>query len=484
MLVTGANGAGKTNLLESLHVGTQGFSPRTRADQQLVRFGAAGARIALAGDRDGRPVELEVTLQQQAGKRAKLNGAPLRSAEQLRGEVATLVFTPDRLAVVKGGPAARRAYFDRSLSRLLPSRAALPLEYAAAVGQRNAALRRVAFGASTRDAVAPWTEQVATLGASLVASRQEAIALLSPVFAERADELGLPGAALDYGGEPPTVAALEARLERDLERGVTGLGPHLDDVTVRSGERDLRSFGSQGEQRLAVLSLLLAEAEVIAEQRRTPPLVLLDDVLSELDATRRRALAERIGRRRTGDRDRDERRRAAARPRAAARSDPRRGESRLMDRLDRQIRRELGRIGPMDGDMTAIVRVWPAAVGETVARNACPARLARDGTLHVNTASATWAFELGSLAPTILEQLRNELGEAAPPKLRFAPGPIPDPLAESPEQRGPVAARGRCRGPRRGGSALAAVIEDEELRELVSRAAAAGLARARSDRGF
>ncbi len=86
VLVTGENGTGKTNLLESLHVGTQGFSPRTRADQQLVRFGAAGARIALAGDRGGRPVELEVTLQ-QAGKRAKLNGAPLRSAEQLRGEV-------------------------------------------------------------------------------------------------------------------------------------------------------------------------------------------------------------------------------------------------------------------------------------------------------------------------------------------------------------------------------------------------------------
>ena len=92
------------------------------------------------------------------------------------------------------------------------------------------------------------------------------------------------------------MAALEERLERDLERGVTGLGPHLDDVTIRAGDRELRSFGSQGEQRLAVLSLLLAEAEVIAERRGTPPLVLLDDVLSELDATRRRTLAERIGR--------------------------------------------------------------------------------------------------------------------------------------------------------------------------------------------
>ena len=148
----------------------------------------------------------------------------------------------------------------------------------------------------TRDAVVPWTEQVATLGAQLVEYRRDALAVLSPAFAERAGELGLPDAALDYTGEPPTVEAFEQRLERDLERGVTGLGPHLDDITVRSGARDLRSFGSQGEQRLAVLSLLLAEAEVIAEQRDTPPLVLLDDVLSELDASRRLILAERIGR--------------------------------------------------------------------------------------------------------------------------------------------------------------------------------------------
>jgi DNA replication and repair protein RecF len=296
VLVTGANGAGKTNLLESLHVGTQGFSPRTRADQQLVRLGATGARVALEGDLGARSASLEVTLQPQVGKRAKLNGAPLRSAEQLRSEVSTLVFTPDRLAVVKGGPAARRAYFDRALSRLLPSRSTLPVEYAAAVGQRNAALRRVQVGASTQDAVAPWTEQVASLGAALVEARQETIALLSPSFADRAGELGLPDAGLDYSGEPPTAEALHARLARDLERGVTGLGPHLDDVTVRSGERELRSFGSQGEQRLAVLSLLLAEAEVLTERRGIPPLVLLDDVLSELDAARRRTLAERIGR--------------------------------------------------------------------------------------------------------------------------------------------------------------------------------------------
>nr|MBA2332779.1 DNA replication and repair protein RecF [Actinomycetota bacterium] len=133
------------------------------------------------------------------------------------------------------------------------------------------------------------------LGATLVAARNETLALLAPAFAERADELGLPAAALDYPADAPTVAQLDARLDRDLERGTTGIGPHLDDITVRSGFRELRTFGSQGEQRLAVLSLLLAEAEVLTELRGVAPLVLLDDVLSELDATRRRMLAERIG---------------------------------------------------------------------------------------------------------------------------------------------------------------------------------------------
>jgi DNA replication and repair protein RecF len=294
VLVTGPNGAGKTNLLESLHVGTQGFSPRTRADAQLVRFGRDTARIGLRGDRAGVPVELEVTLELGAGKRANLNGARLRAAEQLRGEVTTLVFTPDRLVVVKGGPAARRAYFDRVLGRLSPSRAGLSAEYGAAVGQRNAALRRVAQGLSSRDALAPWNEQVSRLGAELVEGRRETVSALEPRFRERAGELGLDAAGLGYAAEAPTVAELKARTDRDLDRGTTSIGPHLDDVSVLSGDRDLRAFGSQGEQRLAVLALLLAEAELLEERRGVWPLLLLDDVLSELDPERRRILVDRL----------------------------------------------------------------------------------------------------------------------------------------------------------------------------------------------
>ncbi|HET7855147.1 MAG TPA: AAA family ATPase, partial [Gaiellaceae bacterium] len=155
VLAVGPNGAGKTNLLEALHVGTQGFSPRTRTDAQLVRFGCDAARISLHGRRGHAPIDVDVTLRPGEAKQARLNGASLRAAEQLRTSLATLVFTPDRLVVVKGGPSARRAYFDRTAGRLFPARAVLPAEYAGAVAQRNAALRRTSIGVSTRDALEP-----------------------------------------------------------------------------------------------------------------------------------------------------------------------------------------------------------------------------------------------------------------------------------------------------------------------------------------
>jgi DNA replication and repair protein RecF len=285
----GPNGAGKTNLLEALHVGTQGFSPRTRSDAELIRFGESSARIRLEGRRGQTPVRIGIGLSTAEGKRAELDGARLRAAEQLRGETATLVFTPDRLAIVKAGPAARRAYFDRSLSRLMPSRSYLPADYAAALAQRNAALKL-----GDRTTIAPWTAQLANLGSALVETRVELLELLAGPFAESAGALGLSDARLAYEGDPPTEGELEARLERDLERGSTGAGPHLHDVSIVSADRDLRSFGSQGEQRTTVLALLLAEAALLAERRDDPPLLLLDDVLSELDPQRRRVLLEQV----------------------------------------------------------------------------------------------------------------------------------------------------------------------------------------------
>jgi DNA replication and repair protein RecF len=289
VLVTGDNGAGKTNLLEAIHLGTQGFSPRTRSDGRMIRTGEAAALVGLRLERGGVPHQVKVKLAPPAGKSAELDGTRLPSAESLRREFPTLVFTPDRLAIVKGGPAVRRAYIDRVLARLFPALAGAPQEYAAALAQRNAALRRAQLGVGARDAVAPWTERLAQLGARLVDARRRTAIALEPGFRVRLEAFGLPRGTLVYESEPPTPEALEARLETDVARGTTGVGPHLDDLVITAGQ-ELRGFGSQGEQRLAVLSLLLSEASLLSPS----PLLLLDDVLSELDARRRGILAEAV----------------------------------------------------------------------------------------------------------------------------------------------------------------------------------------------
>jgi DNA replication and repair protein RecF len=294
VLVTGPNGVGKTNLLEGLHVGAQGFSPRTRAEPRLVRFGESAARVRLSGRDRQTAFETEVSMAPPEAKQIRLNGAALEGGDELRLRLSALAFTPDRLAVVKGGPIVRRAYLDRMLGRLFPARAKLPGDYTRAVAQRNAALRRVRAGESSLDALDPWTEQVAALGSELDHARAELVGLLAPGFAEHGEALGLADAEIVYEEQGLTVEELAGRLGRDLDRGTTGAGPHLRDASVSAASHDLRAFGSQGEQRTAVLALVLAEAGVLSDQRGEPPLLLLDDVFSELDRRRGEALVRRL----------------------------------------------------------------------------------------------------------------------------------------------------------------------------------------------
>jgi predicted nucleic acid-binding Zn ribbon protein len=146
------------------------------------------------------------------------------------------------------------------------------------------------------------------------------------------------------------------------------------------------------------------------------------------------------------------------------------------DRIGAEVRRELARFGPAEG-MTEIVRAWPAAVGEQIARNAWPARLARDGTLHVSTSSSTWAFELAQLAERLRERLRDAVGEGAPAALRFAPGKLPERSSEEVENR-PRRGREATSEERELAAAMAAGIEDENLRKIVAKAALASLSKA------
>jgi DNA replication and repair protein RecF len=209
------------------------------------------------------------------------------------------VFLPDRLELIKGPPALRRAHLDQVVAALWPVRAATRRAYAQTLGQRNALLGRMRAHPATRDSLASWDLQLARHALALMEDRQRAIDGLREPFGRLAALLGLDGApTLSYrprsrAGSPEELAReLAERLAGDLERGFTGHGPHRDDVVLLREERDLRAYGSQGQQRLALLALLLAEREAIGSTRTAAPLMLLDDVMSELDRDRRQALVE------------------------------------------------------------------------------------------------------------------------------------------------------------------------------------------------
>jgi DNA replication and repair protein RecF len=295
VLVAGPNGAGKTNLLEAVHVATQGFSFRTRREATVIRTGSRTSRVSIAGRmRGGVDFTVSVTLDRAEHKRIVLNGTAVTSQESLRVSLPALAFTPDRLAVVKGPPAIRRAYLDRVVGRLFAARAGIPGEYAQALAQRNAALRRVRAGLSPRSVLVPWDDALVALGQELDAARVAATEELAPRFAEEASRLQLLEATAAYRPAGLDREELAARLDRDLERGTTSAGPHLADLELVAAGADLRAFGSQGQQRVALLALLVAEAEAIASLRGEAPLLLLDDVLSELDDHRRAALLDRL----------------------------------------------------------------------------------------------------------------------------------------------------------------------------------------------
>ena len=294
--VVGPNGAGKTALIEMIHFGLLGYSPRTSNEAQVVRFGADVTRVESRAQAEGREVTVEIGYRPGEPKRVSVDGVPERSMDGLLARFPVLVFTPDRLRLVQGPPALRRAYFDRVLVRLWPVLAAQSSEYGRRLAQRNHLLRRVRAGAVGPDALDPWDRLLGEAAEQVIAARARLVSRLAGPFARRLDQLGGdPGAdPLRYQPNvPPGTSVqdtLRERRSRDVERAATGAGPHLDEVVLLEHERDLRLYGSQGEQRRALLALLLAEADLLTEERDELPLLLLDDVTGELDADRRALL--------------------------------------------------------------------------------------------------------------------------------------------------------------------------------------------------
>jgi DNA replication and repair protein RecF len=297
-VVTGPNGAGKTNLLEALYFGCTGRSPRTSNERELVRRGAEVARVTLDTSAPDGGHRIEVGFHPGEPKRVRIDGRPgdLATAEE-RPLVA--VFIPERLELVKGAPASRRAHLDRLVAALWPSRAETRAAYSRALAQRNALLARVRAGGAGEAGLDAWDTELARSGVRLMADRSEAVEGLREPFAARASALGLPAdAELRYRPRSPASSEAELRAElaerraADLERGFTAHGPHRDEVQLLLEGVALRAYGSQGQQRVALLALLFAERDALAARRDSMPLMLLDDVMSELDATRRELLGE------------------------------------------------------------------------------------------------------------------------------------------------------------------------------------------------
>jgi DNA replication and repair protein RecF len=297
-VIAGRNGAGKTNLLEGLYVGCTGRSFRTTSDREAVAFGAALARVELHWQGEDGPHRTAVALAPGQPRHLRVDGTPVGRLTDATRPLAG-VFTPDRMELVKAGPAHRRAHLDQVVAALWPARAEARLAYGRALAQRNALLARIRAGGASRDGLGAWDQELATLGVTLMAARATAVDELAPRFGACAQALGLDGDP-DLAYRPRSRATtareladeLSERTQSDLERGFTGHGPHRDELVFRRSGRELRGYGSQGQQRLGLLALLLAEREAIADTRGHPPLMLLDDAVSELDATRRERLID------------------------------------------------------------------------------------------------------------------------------------------------------------------------------------------------
>ena len=298
-VVSGRNGAGKTNLLEAVYFACTGRSCRTGNERECVRFGAELTRLELRCEDGDQRHELSVGFRPGEAKRLRVDGTSVERLTDVASRPLVSVFLPDRLELITGAPALRRAHVDQVVAALRPSRAATRRAYGAALAQRNALVAAIRAGRAGRASVPAWDGELARYGVALMADRAAVVAELRPRFAEHAEGLGLTGEP-DVAYRPrskaetaETLAAeLAERLESDLERGFTGHGPHRDELVLRRDGRELRAYGSRGQQRLGLLALLLAERDALADCRGTPPLMLLDDVMSELDAGRRTRLVD------------------------------------------------------------------------------------------------------------------------------------------------------------------------------------------------
>ncbi|HEV3231835.1 MAG TPA: DNA replication and repair protein RecF [Candidatus Dormibacteraeota bacterium] len=314
-LFLGANAQGKTNLLEAIYAAATGRSPRSATLGEMVMWEQTGGRVVLEYEEDGRAREIEVRLErdlqprepgsagspasQRTKRTVRLDQKPL-AAGAMGGMIKVVLFHPEEMTLIRGSGEGRRRLLNGLLSQAEPGYSGLLTRYGRIVEQRNQLLKRVAEDLEPASALDWWTDEAGRIGGEIVAARRRRLAELAPLISACCAEIA-GGENLDVRYAPsvddeadPGAAIrdeLRARRREELARGMTVAGPHRDDLEFLLGGMTAASHASQGQQRTAILAFKLAEVRLLAASG-TPPVLLLDDVMSELDAPRRRHLLE------------------------------------------------------------------------------------------------------------------------------------------------------------------------------------------------
>ena len=301
-VIYGENAQGKTNLLEAVHVCCLGKSHRTVQSAEMVSYGKKDARIGLRVARADGPRHIQVMLEANRHKRISVSGVPIRRMSELMGHVQCVLFAPEDLQLIKGGPSLRRRYLDTALCQMSPAYFSALTRYNAALSQRNAMLKRGIEEAAIYEA---YEQTMAQAGAEVLWHRQQFCREIQPLAAQLYADIAegeqmqaCYRSQVPEGDRAEIEAALAALLanarEADRRRYMTSVGPHRDDVEVSIAGKPARSYASQGQQRTAVLALKLAEVERMRARTGHRPVLMLDDVLSELDLKRQQALTEQV----------------------------------------------------------------------------------------------------------------------------------------------------------------------------------------------
>ncbi len=304
-VLIGKNAQGKTNLLESIFLCSIGKSPRTNKDKDLITWGKDLGKITLQITKQSGNKKIEIYLSANQNKTILLNGMPVKRIGELMGEFNSIYFSPDELKLVKESPDERRRFMDIDLSQFNKTYFYTLNKYNKILQQRNKLLKTGQTKEKVSDTISIWNEQLATHAAFIVVKRLELMDKLK-VHAQNAmlfltdgkEKLELSYVGQQNPSEEELKQALltqyDATLEKDLNLGFTSVGPHRDDFKLVVNGIDIRHFGSQGQQRTCALALKLAELEVFKDNIGEYPVLLLDDVLSELDESRQQKLLEKV----------------------------------------------------------------------------------------------------------------------------------------------------------------------------------------------